>query len=54
MTIQSIAIGLFVFIDRLSILPLHFAPCTRIGNGLGVSDAWERSKADPEVHQFVR
>ena len=25
-----------------------------MGNGLGVFNAWEASKADPEMHQFVR
>lgn len=25
-----------------------------MGNGLGVFNAWEKSKADPEIHQFVR
>ena len=25
-----------------------------MGNGLGVFDAWERSKSDQEMHQFVR
>ena len=25
-----------------------------MGNGVGVFNAWERSKADPEMHQFIR
>jgi hypothetical protein len=53
MLILSIAIAVFAVIETLNILTLYFAPGTRIGNGVGVFDAYEKSRSDPEVHSFV-
>jgi hypothetical protein len=50
----SIAIGLFILLESLNVLTLYFCPGSQFGNGIGVFDAWERSKADPEMHQFIR
>ncbi len=54
MTILSIAIILFILLESLNVLTLYFNPGSRMGNGLGVFNAWEKSKSDPEMHQFVR
>lgn len=54
MNILSIAIAIFIFLESLNVLTLYFQPGTRMGNGLGVFDAWEQSKAAPEVHELVR
>lgn len=54
MTILSAAIGLFIVLESLNILTLYFAPDSVRGNGIGVFQAWEQSKAEPEVHELVR
>lgn len=54
MNILSIAIGIFVVLESLNILTLYFNPGTQLGNGVGVFNAWEASKSDPNMHQFVR
>lgn len=54
MSVLSIAIVVFILLESLNVLTLYFNPGSQIGNGLGVFNAWERSKADPEMHQFVR
>ena len=54
MNILSIAISLFIVLESLNILTLYFSPGSQLGNGIGVFNAWEKSKADPEMHQFVR
>ena len=54
MTILTVAIGIVVVLESLNVLTLYFQPGSQRGNGIGVFDAWERSKADPEMHQFVR
>ena len=54
MSILSIAIIIFIILESLNILTLYFKPGTNMGNGVGVFNAWERSKADPEMHQFIR
>lgn len=54
MTILSAAITLFLILESLNILTLYFAPDSVRGNGLGVFNAWEKSKTDPDVHELVR
>jgi len=54
MNILSIVIVLFVVLETLNVLMLYFTPGTRRGNGVGVFNAYEKSKSDPEVHAFVR
>lgn len=53
MTVLSIAIFIFIVLESLNVLTLYFNPGTQMGNGVGVFNAWEKSKADPEMHQFV-
>ena len=38
----------------MNVAVLYGAPGSRKPNGVGVFTAWERSKADPEVHLLVR
>jgi len=54
MNILSIAIVIFILLESLNVLTLYFNPGSQMGNGIGVFNAWEKSKADPEMHQFVR
>ena len=54
MDILSIAIIAFAVLETLNVIILYFAPgFTHGGNGVAVFDAWEKSKADPEMHAFV-
>ena len=54
MSILSIAILIFIVLESLNVLTLYFNPGSQLGNGVGVFNAWEKSKTDPEIHQFVR
>jgi hypothetical protein len=53
MTILSIAIALFAVLETLNVLMLYFTPGTRKGNGVGVFNAYGKSKADPEIHALI-
>lgn len=54
MDILPIAIMAFAVLETLNVIILYFAPgFTRGGNGVAVFNAWEKSKADPELHAFV-
>ena len=46
--------ALFILLEVTNVLALYFKPGTKLANGVGVFKAWETSKADPEVHAFVR
>lgn len=54
MTVITMVLVVFILMETSNIFMLYFVPGTRLGNGVGVFNAWEKSKADPEVHQFVR
>jgi len=54
MDILSIGIVLFIVLETLNIFMLYFTPNTRRGNGIGVFNAYEKSKAYPDVHALVK
>jgi len=45
---------MFVVLESLNILMLYFTPGTRKGNGMGVFDAYEKSRENPEVFALVK
>ena len=53
MVMLTWAIVLFGLLELMNVAVLYFAPGSRKANGVGVFKAWEKSKADPEVHAFV-
>lgn len=53
MDILSIVIGLFLVLETSNVFMLYFIPQTKKGNGLGVFNAYEKSKGDPEIHALV-
>ncbi len=50
----SIAMTLFIILESLNVIILYKFPNTTKGNGVGVFDAFEKSKCDPEVHAFIK
>ena len=49
-TIVSIS---FLVLESMNILALYFFPGTKYANSIGIFKAWEKSKADQEIHDFV-
>ena len=49
-----IVILAFMFLEFSNVLALYFAPGSKYANAVGVFSAWEKSKQDPEIHDFVR
>jgi hypothetical protein len=39
--------------EASNIITLYFFPGSKFANGVGVFKAWEKSKQDPELHDFV-
>ena len=54
MDVLTAALVIFGLLELMNVGVLYFAPGSRKANGVGVFTAWEKSKADPEVHEFVR
>jgi len=50
----KIAIIVFVILETGNIMMMYFFPDSKMGNGVGVFKAWEKSKTDPEIHNFAK
>ena len=44
----------FLLLEAANVATLYFFPGSKYANGVGVFNAWEKSKADPEIHNFVK
>jgi hypothetical protein len=54
MDILTIAIIGFLLLEATNVIALYFFPSSKLANSVGVFKAWEKSKGDPEVHNFVK
>ena len=54
MTIIQIVILVFILLEFSNVITLYFVPGSKKANGIGFFTAWEKSKQDPEVHDFVK
>ncbi|MDH3944545.1 MAG: hypothetical protein OEV06_10675, partial [Anaerolineae bacterium] len=50
----TIIMIVFIVLEMTNVLALYFFPGTKYANAAGVFNAWEKSKADPEIHAFVK
>jgi hypothetical protein len=54
MQILEIVIIGFLIMEASNVLALYFFPDSRNMNSVGIFNAWEKSKSDPEIHNFVK
>lgn len=54
MDILSVVISFFIVVEFINVMILYFKPGTQLANGVGVFNAWEASKKDPQLHEFVK
>ena len=52
--ITTIILIVFLVMEFLNVITLYFKPGSKKSNAVGVFKAWEKSKNDPEVHEFVK
>ena len=50
----KLAIIGFIILETSNVIALYFFPDSKLANSTGIFRAWEKSKADPEIHNFVR
>jgi len=51
--IKIFTIG-FLALEATNVIALYFFPETKFANSIGVFKAWEKSKSDPALHNFVK
>ena len=44
----------FLLMEAMNVIALYFFPGSKYANAVGVFKAWEKSKADSEIHDFVK
>lgn len=44
----------FLIIESANVIALYFFPESKFVNAVGVFNAWEKSKSNPEIHNFVK
>ena len=44
----------FLTLEATNLIALYFFPGTKYANSIGVFKAWEKSKGDAEIHNFVK
>lgn len=54
MNILQIVMILFILLETMNVTMLYFNPGAKVGNGIGVFNAWEKSKKDPEIHNLIK
>ena len=54
MNMLTLVIIGFLVLEITNVAALFFFPGSKYANGVGVFNAWEKSKRDPEVHNFVK
>ncbi|MBD3407549.1 MAG: hypothetical protein GF411_15640 [Candidatus Lokiarchaeota archaeon] len=52
--IALVIIAIFILLEFSNVLSLYFNPGSTRGNAVGVFSAWEKTKQDPEIHNFVK
>ncbi|MBN2045365.1 MAG: hypothetical protein JW757_10125 [Anaerolineales bacterium] len=51
--LKTVTIG-FLILESINVLTLYTSPGSKYANAVGVFSAWEKSKAHPEMHDFVK
>ncbi len=51
--LRIVTIG-FLILEASNVITLYFFPGSKYANGVGIFNAWEKSKSDPEIHNFVK
>ncbi len=54
MSFLKIVIIGFLVLETTNVVTLYFFPGSKYANGVGIFNAWEKSKSDPEIHNFVK
>ena len=54
MSLLVIVIAAFMFLEFTNVLTLYFKKDTTLANGIGIFKAWEKSKSDSEINDFVK
>lgn len=44
----------FVVLESINVITLYLFPGSKYANAIGIFNAWEKTKEDPEIHAFAK
>ena len=50
----KLILSAFVILESINVITLYLFPDSKYANAIGIFNAWEKTKSDPEVHAFAR
>ena len=50
----KLILAAFVVLESLNVITLYLFPDSKYANAIGIFNAWEKTKADPEIHAFAK
>jgi len=50
----KVVIIVFMLLELSNVIALYFFPGSKMANAVGVFTAWEGSKLNPEIHDFIK
>ena len=53
MNILTIVTIVFLCLEATNVIAMYFFPGSKNANAVGIFKAWEKSKSDPEIHDFL-
>lgn len=54
MIILNVVLAIFIVLELFNILALYLKPSMKQANAVGVFNAWDKSKKDPQTHDFIK
>lgn len=54
MNLITVVLIAFIMFETANVVVLYFFPGSKYANGVGVFKAWEKSKQEPEIHDFIK
>ena len=50
----KLILSAFVILESINVITLYLFPDSKYANAIGIFNAWEKTKSDPEIHAFAR
>ncbi len=50
----KLILAAFVVLESMNVITLYLFPDSKYANAIGIFNAWEKTKTDPEIHAFAK
>ena len=50
----KLILAAFAVLESINVITLYLFPGSKYANAIGIFNAWEKTKSDPDIHAFVK